>query len=499
MTKLSVAKASSLTRASPGSVREPLAWKFALVASLLAGILLVATSNGYGYFRDELYFRMLSPAWGYVDQPPLTPWLARMTTLIADEVWALRLPSILAACATVFLSAVLTRELGGGQSAQRLAAVMVAASGTLLMNGHILLTQSIDHPLMLLLFICVARAQREPRWWAAAGCMAGLITYNRWLVVVFVAGVVLGSLLTRRRRPGMLRWMLVGAGVGLLVGMPNLFYQAANGWPQLRMGAALSDSNADSVRQYMIPLMFFILSGVPLFIAVIVAIVSLVRGRNLRDHRWILVVTVVITAFTYMGATQFYYPSAAILALLCAGSIPLAAWMHGRRWRVAVVLLGLVVSGAKSAEFALPLAPVEKVSESVASARADVVIEQIGWPTYVEQIAAVHQRYGGTLIASNFGEAGALDRFGADYGLPRVYSGHNQLWFDGMPPDNADTAVIVGPAVEEARSGFATCQVAGRLDNHVGVQNREQGREIWVCSGKKKPWSELWPSFYVLG
>ena len=56
----------------------------------------------------------------------------------------------------------------------------------------------------------------------------------------------------------------------------------------------------------------------------------------------------------------------------------------------------------------------------MASSRADAVVEQIGWPKCVEQIAFVYHRHGGTLIASNFGETGAIDRYGDDYELPRV-------------------------------------------------------------------------------
>src|SRR3712207_2551697 len=67
-----------------------------LSAALAQLVLLAATANLYGYHRDELYFRMLPPATGYVDQPPLTPTLARFfTDVVADEVWAIRIPAML--------------------------------------------------------------------------------------------------------------------------------------------------------------------------------------------------------------------------------------------------------------------------------------------------------------------------------------------------------------------------------------------------------------------
>lgn len=56
-------------------IRQPFAWAVVLPVAFLELVVQVAFANGYGYHRDELYFRAAGrhPALGYDDQPPLTP------------------------------------------------------------------------------------------------------------------------------------------------------------------------------------------------------------------------------------------------------------------------------------------------------------------------------------------------------------------------------------------------------------------------------------------
>src|SRR6266498_499806 len=125
---------------------QRLAWLPVGTVAVALVVLLVATINGYGYHRDELYFRGLAghPASGYADQPPLTPMLAKLgIALFGDHLWSIRVWSILFAVVLVVLVALLAREFGGGAGAQTLAAVGCCSS-LVLVGGHLLSTATLD-------------------------------------------------------------------------------------------------------------------------------------------------------------------------------------------------------------------------------------------------------------------------------------------------------------------------------------------------------------------
>src|SRR5262245_35471638 len=109
------------------SPRAPIAWDL-LFALVVLKLIFHALSNGllaWGYMTDELYFLDSSAhlQWGYVDHPPLSiAVLAMLRPITGDGIFAIRILPALLGVATIVLSGLMARELGGGRIAQGLAA-----------------------------------------------------------------------------------------------------------------------------------------------------------------------------------------------------------------------------------------------------------------------------------------------------------------------------------------------------------------------------------------
>ncbi|KQM81256.1 glycosyltransferase family 39 protein [Agromyces sp. Leaf222] len=484
----------------------PLARAPVFTAMAALAVLLAATSQWYGFHRDELYFRMLDPAWGYVDQPPLTPLVARAITSVVDEPWALRIPAILAAAAALFVLALVAREAGGGRRAQAVAAWAAASASFPMVFGHLLLTASFDLVVWPLVALFAMRAllrdgERSGWWWIAVGLVTGLATYNKLLVVLLVGGLGIGLLAVGPWRALRSPWLWAGVGVAVVVALPNLAYQVANDLPQLRMGAALADDTDGAGRLFTLPFLF-LLAGPPLVPIWVAGLVGLFRRPAWRPIRLFAVAFAVVVLATIAGGAQPYYPLGLVEVLLALGAVPTAEWMR-TRGRRALVWAGIALNAVVSALIALPLLPLAVVGASPFAAMNQTVGDTVGWPTYVEQVAAVvHEAEAGAdaasapvVITSNYGEAGAIARFGPEHGLDpdAVYSGHNGLWFQARPSDAATDVVFVGELSRRVTGDFDSCTTVAHLDNELDVDNEEQGVPITLCTGRTTGWDELWP------
>lgn len=458
-------------------------------------ILLALTMTEYGYHRDELYFRMLGPAWGYTDQPPLTPLIAEAAiAAFGDSVVALRIASALFAVISLAILALITRELGGGRLAQGLTAWGMAGASMTLAFGHVLLTASLDLVVWpaAVLFIVRAVVRGNGRWWLVAGAVVGASSFNKLLVVILLLGVAAGLAVFGPRRHFRSGWLWAGVAVTSALALPAILYQSLNGWPQVAMGAALGESNAEEVRVMMWPFLVLMVGPV-LAIWWVVALIALFRRAEWRTVRWLAVAFLVVVGFVFAAGTQFYYTFGMLAVLVAVGSVPIADWAHSRTRRTLLVG-GIAINSLASAVTSLPILPVEVFGASGLASINSATADQVGWERYVEQIAVVADQVGAeAIVTANYGEAGALDRFGS--GIPPVVSGHNALWDAGPPPASAATVLLVGGVDSDLESLFASCAEAGFLANGVGVDNEEEGESIMVCEGPIASWTTLWPAF----
>ncbi|QEC48718.1 glycosyltransferase family 39 protein [Baekduia soli] len=488
-----------------GAPRPALAPLLALGA--LVALVLVAGSGGYGYHRDELYFLAAGRhlAWAYADQGPLTPLVARAADAVAPgSLVALRLPSALMAGTTVALTGLIAAELGGRRRAQLIAATCAAVASVVLIVGHLLSTATFDLMAWTAVTWLVARALRTGAGapWLAAGVVAGLALLDKpliaFLLVALGVGIAAAGPRELLRRPA--PW--AGAAIALVLWSPWLIWQAGHGWPQLDVSSSIASggSSSSQPRWALLPFQLLLVSPVlaPVWIA---GLVDLARRPELRPHRLFAVAWVVLAVVFLATGGKPYYLAGMFGVLLAAGALRADAWLdHGaRRVRAGLLAVAVVLSAVVSVTLALPVLPARDAGVVIAM-NGDIG-ETIGWPALARTVAGVYRDTPGApvILTSNYGEAGAIDRYGPALGLPAAFSGHNAFHEWGPPPDRPSPVITVGFSAARLRADFTGCRVAARIDNAAGVDNDERGEPVDRCAGTRAPWSRLWPGLRRLG
>jgi hypothetical protein len=507
------ARATAAPRPVPAArdasaVRTPVAG-IALIAAAAVGLEL-AVSARYGYHRDELYFLAAGhhPAFGYVDQPAITPLLARMSSAVfGNSLVGLRVISALAMAALIVITATLSRMLGAGRTGQLLAALATATCAEYLGTAHLLTTTVPDFLAWGIMLLLVMRllASEDQRWWLAIGACAGIGADAKWNIGFLVAALAAGFALSPARKLLMSRYLLAGAVLAAALASPDVIWQAAHGWPNLDVFRALQgEAWHNRVTYWPAQLVYTGLAIAPIWVA---GLVWSLRSAAARRFRPVAIACAIAGVLVFALGGKPYYNGAIYLFLFAAGSVPLGRWLSGRRplaGRIpaaALMTTVMLASAAGAVPVSIPVLPAATLHAVPLQQINYDLGETIAWPRLVALIGREYhslpapQRRRTAVLAGNYGEAGAVDRYGSQFGLPQAYSGANNFWFWGPPPAADTSAVVVNMDPAFLRREFADVRLVATFWNGLGVSDDEQGARIFIVSGLRSAWAAAWPAF----
>jgi hypothetical protein len=506
-----------------------------LAAIAIANLALhLALSGRYGYWIDELYFIACGEHldWGYVDHPPLIAAIAAGARwLFGDSLFAIRVFPAMAGAALVFLTGLLAGQLGGGRTAQIIAAVATSAAPVFALFAGVL-TMNAFEPLFWMgcasLAIAIAARERvtsagacdqpagrspsEAGLWIAIGVLLGIGLLNKHSMAFFALALSGGVLLSPQRRLMVNRWAVVAALIAAAIVLPHVSWQMRHGWPTLELLANARRYQHQPVTplqfvwgqiQIVQPLAF------PLWAAGLYFLLFDRRAARVRFLGWAFVLQ--FLAYMWMQA-KTYYLAPAYPMLFAAGAVLVERLARARRWVAWTAIAVLIVGGLSTAPYAMPILPVSALpaylrllglQEVRPETRAmgdvpQIFADMLAWEELVAEVAAVYrrlppaERQRAVLWGHDYGDAGAIDHFGPRHGLPHAVSGMQNyyLWGPGERP--WDVVIAIGFDAADLLPWFDTVELAGEVSCEYCMPDRRVQR-IFVCRGLRRPIAEFWP------
>ncbi len=469
----------------------------------------------YGYHGDELYFiecgRHL--AFGYVDHAPLIPWIARLADELGGGLLTLRLPAIAAGTGTMVFAALLVRDWGGGWRAQ-----LVALLCLLMAPAHLRLAAMLDIP-VIEVFLCTATAylvarslsHGERRTWLLAGGMLGLAILAKHSSLLWGGALLIGILSSPERRVLASRWPWFGVAIAITLVVPNLVWQAENGFATFEFMRTLRDEIlVEQGRGLFVAgqLLYFHPLALPVWAA---GLVYAFTGEG-RAARPFAVIFIVMFLVLFVSGGKPYYLASAYPPVLAAGGIALERWLraHMTAWRTLAV--SLTVTGAALGLLTLPVLPLPTVDATIESllgwavppiALTHDLHGMYGWQEHAAAIDRVYrslpsnERGQASVLAGSYSQAAAVNVFRQET-TPRAVSGNMTYYLWGPDSPRGDVLIAYGLPLELLQRHYLTCTESARIDAPL-ARPWDTDLPVYVCREPLGTVADLWPELRRFG
>ncbi len=334
----------------------------------------------------------------------------------------------------------------------------------------------------------------------------------------FVIALMLGLLLSKQRSLLFNRWLVIAGLIALAMLSPYLIWQASHEFPVLEY----TKSYFGGGKTYQAtPVEYFVQQVTtmnpftfPLWLGGLYFLFFTADGRPYRAFGWAYLFLFV---FFMLLRAKFYWLSPAYPMLFASGSYALeqlttSTRAAGRlRWMPPAYLLVLALTGGFLVPFAIPILSPENYiklsggssgiqSENLqTSALPQNFADRYGWRELATAVKAAYdtltpqEKTEACILASNYGEAAAIDFYGPALGLPKAISGHNSYFIWGPQGCTGKVIITINIRLQDLASDFESVEPAGQTACTYCMPFEDKA-SIGIARGLKVPVESAWPS-----
>ncbi|MEZ4884274.1 MAG: glycosyltransferase family 39 protein [Chitinophagales bacterium] len=495
----------------------PIPYKW-LVFLATAKLLVHFFTNGqYGFHRDEFLYIALGEhlAWGFAEIPPSIAIFANISrNLLGDTIFAIRFFPAMVGAAGLIFTALIARELGGGKFAQVLTGLVFLMSPAYLGSNTLFQPVSFNQFYWILSAYILLRwiNHQNPHTWIHLGIAMGLAMLNKYSVLLFAFGIFVGLLLHPiHRKAFQSKWLYLGVLTALLIWLPNLIWQTAHDFPELTHLQELSDNQLAHVNVFDFLISQLLMQGLNCWI-VLLGLGYLLLSPKMQSYRILAWIFLSIIVVLLLLSGKDYYSLGAYPMLIAAGALAIEVGTKGNNWRKwlrPALIIWVLLCNLFAIPYVLPILPVAEAKSYMLymadnygldgpirwedGERHDLTqdyADMHGWGELVELVAYIYQqipeseRSETAIYAGNYGQAGAINWYGKQYGLPKAHSRNSSYllwWDDSLKPKNL---IVVDN--RDSRADFAVdceaVELATQLSHPIA---RENGTHVFLCRGLK--------------
>lgn len=481
-------------------------WLLAIVRFIIPFFLQHAS---YEPHRDEYLYlaEAAHPAWGFMEVPPMMSWLGQLIPSNGNSLFWVKCWPALFGAANFLLTGKIIQSLGGSW----FALCLCFLSSVL---GVYLRVFFLFQPNAPEIFFWTAMAwtmirynqTEDNKWLYGLGVAGGLALMSKYSVLLFMAGLVIGLLLTPGRKLFRNKHFYAAALIAFLIFLPNLYWQYQHHWPVVFHMHELSKTQL----QYVNPLSFLtdqLLMHLPVLYVWAAGLLALFLFPDYRPYRlfgwaWLVVIVLLLLAHG-----KNYYTLGAYPVLFAFGACFLEQITTNRKIaRAAMVTVSLVL-GIWLIPLALPVWEPDRLAAFYTKQHFDKTgalkwedlrnhplpqdfSDMLGWKEMARKAGKAYnllneeEKKHTLVFCDNYGEAGAVTFYGKQFGLPPAYS-DNASFLYWLPADPAfDNLVLVTPDKQEMQHDFIRDFKSAQLvDSITNPFAREKGSLIILLKG----------------